>query len=112
MSFPRVRSPQQDYVTRLNFAVGAGAPSCTKNRRQTDDARSVSSAVATIDVVAADDRADEFLRGVIELVGGFGTTEHAEGTRALRSDLATDTFCHTIECFFPRRGTLRPVFTD
>ena len=42
----RVRSPQEDDVRLLDLAVGRRAAARTEHRRQTDDARSVSSAVA------------------------------------------------------------------
>ena len=49
----RVRAPEEDDVRLLHFPVGAGAAACSKDRRQTDDARSVSRPIATIDVVGA-----------------------------------------------------------
>jgi len=112
MSFTRVRSPKKNDVRLFDFAVGAGAPSRTENRRQTGDARGVSSPVTAINVVAADDRADEFLRDVIKLIGGFGAAEHAEGARSVLANFAADGIRNTIESFFPRCKTMFSLFAD
>ena len=53
---PRVRSPQQNHIRLFNLAIRAGAAPRSEYRRQTGDARGVSSAVAAIDVVAAASR--------------------------------------------------------
>jgi len=78
MRLAGVRPPKEDNVGLFDFAVRTRSATRAENRRQTGDARGVSSAVATIDVVAADDRSDEFLCGEIQFVGRFGATEHAE----------------------------------
>jgi hypothetical protein len=72
----------------------------------------VSSPVTAIDVVAADDRANEFLRDVVELVGGLGAAEHAKGARPVLTNFAADTIRDTIESFFPSCGTMFSLFTD
>src|SRR5580704_19772376 len=74
----RIRSPKQNDVRIFNLAIRASATTGSENRRQTGDARGMSSPVAAINVVGAHDAADEFLRGVIQFVGRLGTTEHAE----------------------------------
>ncbi len=112
VSFTRVRAPKKNDVGLFSFAVGAGAPSRAENRRQTGDARGVSSAVTTIDVVTTDDRADEFLCDVVELVGGLGATEHAEGERSVLANFAADTIRDTIESFPPGCRKMLSVFTD
>jgi len=112
MSFPGVRTPKKNDVRFFHFAVRAGTSSRAENRRQTGDARGVSSPVATIDVVAADDGADEFLRDVVELVGGLGAAEHAERARSVLGDFAADSFRDAVESFFPRCRTVLSVFTD
>ena len=71
MSFPSVRSPQQDYVSVFNFAVRARPAAGSEYRRQTGDARSVSSPVTAINIVRTHDAADEFLRCVVQFVGGL-----------------------------------------
>jgi hypothetical protein len=112
MGLAGVRAPQKNYIRLFNFAVGAGAPSRTEYRRQTGDAGGVSSAVAAIDVVAADHRTNEFLRGVIQLVGRFRAAEHSKCAWPVQSDFAANSFGDAIESFFPCRGTMFSVFAD
>ena len=87
MGLARVRAPKENDVRLFGFAVRTRAASRSENRRQTDDAGGVSSPVATINVIRADHRADEFLRHVIQLVGGLRTTEHPERIRPVLFDL-------------------------
>ncbi len=68
---PRIRPPQQDPVRFFNLAVRTRPAARPEDRRQTDDAGGVSSPVATVDIVAPDHRADEFLGNVVQLVGGL-----------------------------------------
>jgi hypothetical protein len=70
----------------------------------------MSSPVATIDVVATDDRANELLRDVIELVGSLGAAEHTKRARSVLANLPADTLRHAIESFFPRCWTMLSVF--
>ncbi len=112
MSFPRVRAPKKNDVRFFHFTVRAGATSRSEDRRQTGDARGVSSPIATIDIVAADDRANEFLRDVVKLVGCFGAAEHAERTGPVLADFAADSIRDAIESFFPRCRTMLSVFAD
>jgi hypothetical protein len=112
MSLPRVRAPEEDYVRFFDFAVGTCSAPRSENRRQTGDARGVSSTVAAIYIVAADDRANEFLRGVIELVGRFGATEHAESARTVCSDLGAESIGGARECFVPGRRAMLAIFAD
>src|SRR5439155_10067772 len=72
------------------------------------DTGGVSSAVAAIDIVASDHRADEFLRDVVQLVRRFRATEHAE---RLRIPIAK-TLGHGIERLIPGSGTKRAVLAD
>jgi hypothetical protein len=103
VGFARVGAPKKNDVRVFNFAVGACAPARSENRRQTGDARGMSRSVTTIDVVTADDRANEFLRGVVEFVGGLGAAEHAKRTRSVLANLFADATRDTIESLFPRR---------
>jgi hypothetical protein len=112
MSFPRVRAPKKNGIRLFNLAIGAGASARTENRRQTGDAWGMSSPVATIDVVATDDGADKFLGGVVELVGGLGTAEHAKGARPVPANFAADPVRDAIESFFPCRWAMLSVFAD
>ena len=56
MRLPRVRAPQQDDVRVFHLAIRTGPASRTEYRRQTGDARGVSSTVAAIDIVGAHHR--------------------------------------------------------
>ena len=84
MRVPCVRAPQDDDIGLLGLAVGTRAPSRTKNRRQTGDARRVSRAVAAIDVIAAHDHPSELLCHEVHLVGSLRAAEQAEGGAAVR----------------------------
>src|SRR5438445_13347780 len=83
----RVRAPQHNQLRVRNLAIRTGAAAQPEDCRQTDDTGGVSSAVAAIDIIAADDAADEHLPRVIQLVGGLGATEHAEPLRVVPPDL-------------------------
>jgi len=83
MCFPRIGTPEEDHIRFFNFAIGTSAAARPKNRRQTGDAWGMSSTVATIDVVAADDGADEFLCGVVQFIGCLGATKHAKRAGAV-----------------------------
>ncbi len=112
MGLAGVGAPQNNDIGFFHFAVGTCAASRSENRRQTGDAGGMSSPVATVDVVAPDDGADEFLRDVVQLVRGFGTTEHAEGERAAALDLGANSRRNAIQSFLPGRGAVRSVFAD
>ena len=58
----RVRAPEDDQVRGSGLLVGARPAARTEHRRQTDDARGVSSSVAAVDVVRAENDAGELLR--------------------------------------------------
>src|SRR5262245_59896458 len=89
--FARVRAPQDDEVGIFRLTIGAGAATCSEHSRQTDDARSVSSSVAAVDVVAAHHVPGELLGHVVHLVGGLRAAEHAErlGRVLLRGESET-----------------------
>ena len=84
--FPRVRTPEQDDIGFFDFAIRTRAAACSKYRRQTGDAGSMSSPIAAVNVVAAHDTADEFLRRVVQLVRGLGAAEHAKVPRVVFLD--------------------------
>src|SRR5215475_12397223 len=84
MRLARVRSPEEDDVGLLRFAVRARAAPRPEYRRQTDDARGVSGAVTAVDVVAAESDAGELLREVVDLVGRLRAGEEPEGLRSVR----------------------------
>lgn len=66
-----VGAPQHQEIGVLHLLVRTRSPACSENCRQTDDARSVSSAIAAVYVVGADDGASELLSQIVQLVRGF-----------------------------------------
>src|SRR5215472_2391961 len=109
---PRIGSPQQDDVRLFNLTIRAGAAARPEYRRQTGDAGGVSSTVATIDMVAADHRPHELLRGIIQLIGGFRATEHAERFGSVFCELSLETLRDAIEGLIPTCRTVAAVFPD
>ena len=83
--FARVRSPENDEISLFRFLIGTRASPRPEDSRQTDDAWSVSSSVATVNVVGSHDLSSELLRQKVHFIGRFGTTENAERLRSLRS---------------------------
>jgi hypothetical protein len=104
MSVASVRPPEHDQVRILELKIGTGAATPTKNRRQTDDARGVSSAVATVDVVRAHDHPGKFLGQEIQLIRGLRATEHAESLRAVFLHRMPKADSDTVKGFFPACG--------
>jgi hypothetical protein len=102
MRVARVRSPQNDQIGVLDLLVRARAAACTEDRRQTDDARSMSSSIAAVDVVAADDRASELLSDVVHLVRGLRAAEHSERVRSAALRSVGERGCSSIERLVPR----------
>jgi len=109
MRFPGVRSPQQDDVGVFNFAIRACPAACSEYRRQTGDAWGVSSPVAAINIVRAHDAAGEFLRSIVQFVGGLGATEHAEVPRILLRDRLLERRRDEAQGFVPTGRTMRSV---
>src|SRR4029079_11430320 len=68
MRLAGVRAPEDQQIRLLDLLIGRRATARTEYRRQTDDARSVSSAVARVDVVRPHHRADELLGQEVHLV--------------------------------------------
>ena len=68
MRFTGVRAPQEDDIGLLDLLVRAGTAPRPEHCRQTDDAGSVSGAVAAVDVVRADGDPSELLRHEVHLV--------------------------------------------
>jgi hypothetical protein len=104
MRLARIRTPENDEIGLLNFPIRARAASRAKNRRQTDDARGVSGAVAAIDVVTADDAAGELLREIVHFVGCLGATEQAEASRTMFRSGRAETRRSAVERFIPVSG--------
>ena len=105
MRLARIRAPEHDQVGVLDLLVGARTATCAEYRRQTDDARSVSSSIAAVDVVAADDRAGELLGDVIHLVGRLRAAKHAKRTGAAAIPSVAQAQSGALERLFPRRAT-------
>ena len=101
MRLSRVRAPKKNEIGFRHLLIGTGSAPRAEDRRQTGDARGMSSAVAAVNIVAADDRAHEFLRDIVQLVGRFRTAEHAEAARPARFDLAAQLARDEIQGFFP-----------
>ena len=78
MRFPGVRSPEENDIRFFDLLIGVRTPACSENHRQTGDARSMSSTVTAVDVVASHHDASEFLRDEIHFVRRFRATEHPE----------------------------------
>src|SRR5260370_42362692 len=101
---PRVRPPEHNQLRFRNLAVRTGTAAQSEDCRQTDDTGGMSSAIAAIDIVASDDGADELLRGVVQLVGGLGATEHAERLRTPLLDLSAKAPGNGVERLVPGSG--------
>src|SRR5215468_9451663 len=112
MSLASVRTPEQDYVGFFRFAIRTGAAARSEDRRQTGDAGGMSSSVAAIDIVRPHDGTNKLLRHIVQLVGGFRTTEHPEVAWVLLLDGATKGLGNTIKGLFPCCRTMSTVFTD
>ena len=112
MRLAGVRSPQDDKVRLFYLAIGTGAATGSKDRRQTDDARSVSSTVAAVYIVAADHRSRELLCNEVHLVGRLRAAEHPEALRTMRFDRAAKALCSAVQRFIPACRTQLAVLAD
>src|SRR5208337_2192106 len=112
MGLTRVRPPEQDEVRILDLAIGTSCTTRTKNRRQTDDAGGVSSTVATVDVVGANDHPSEFPGQEIQFVRGLRATEYAESLRAVFLQRAAKAGGGAVKGFFPACGPQMAIFTN
>src|SRR5260370_39255730 len=112
MLLPMLRSPQRDSAPPFHLAIGTGAAACPENRRQTGDARGVSSPVAAIDVVRSHHGTNKFLGGVVQLVGGLGATEHTEASRVMFLDRRTESLGHALQSFLPCGGGMATGFAE
>jgi len=71
VGFARIRAPQENEIGLFDLPVGTGSASSTENCRQTGDTRCVSSAVTTVNVIAADDQSSKLLSHEVRLVSGL-----------------------------------------
>jgi hypothetical protein len=106
----RIGAPQEDVVCLFHLSVRTCCAACAEDRRQTGDAGGMSSAVATVNVVAPNHRADEFLRDVVQFIRRFGTTEHAERSGASAGNLIANAVNNEGKGFFPGGGPMCTVF--
>ena len=97
-----VGAPEDDQVGVFRLAIRAGAASRPEDRRQTDDARGVSRAVAAVDVIAPQHRPRELLGKKIYLIGGFGAAEETEPAAPVPLDRGLEPFGRTVERLLPR----------
>src|SRR5262245_47953217 len=104
MRLAGVRAPEDQQIRFLDLLIGRRAAARTEYRRQTDDARRVSSAVARVDVVRPHHRADELLSQEVHLVRCLGAAEHAEGARRVLSTRERQPTRREIERLIPTCG--------
>ena len=109
MRLTSVRSPQDQQIRLVDLSIGRRTAARTKHRRQTDDARSVSSAVARVDVVRPHHRTHELLSQEIDLVRRLRAAEHPERTRRVLYPCTSQTRSGEIERLIPARKAKRPV---
>jgi hypothetical protein len=86
MCLPGIRSPEKNYICLFNLLIGVCATASTKNRRQTGDARRVSSPVAAIDVVTAHHNARKLLSNEVHFVRCLGAAEQSKGLAGVLLD--------------------------
>src|SRR5262249_14022809 len=110
--FARVGTPQDEQVGVFRLPIGAGATTSSEHRRQTDDARSVSSSVAAVDVVAAHHGPGELLGHVVHLVRGLRAAEHAERLSPVPLSGGREPGRRAVKGLVPGRRAQRPVVTD
>src|SRR5579863_47751 len=107
-----VRSPKQDHICVFNFRIRACSSPCSEYRRQTGDAGGVSSTITAINVVGTHDAANEFLRRIVQFVGGLGATEHAEVPGIIFIDGLAERGRNPVHGFIPGSRTVCTVLTD
>ena len=107
-----VGAPKKNKIGLRHLLIRTGGAARPEDRRQTGDARGMSSSIATVNVVAADHRANEFLRDIVQLVGRFRTAEHAEAAWPVRFDLAAQLAGDEIERFLPACPSMTVGFAN
>ena len=112
VGFARVRAPEDDHVGVLDLLVATGAAPGPKTVARPTTLGSVSSAVAGVDVVRADDLADQLLGEVVDLVRGLRAGEHAEGVRAVGLGHRPEPGGRPVERFVPGGGAQRAAVPD
>src|SRR5579883_1604728 len=103
MRFARIRSPEEDHIRFFDLLVGVRTTACTEYRRQTGDARGMSSTVAAVDIVAADHHAGKLLGDVVHLVRRLRAAEHAERRTTVLFDHRFESPRREIQRLIPTR---------
>ena len=112
MRLTGVRSPEEDDVGRFRLFVARGTAPSPKDRRQTDDARSVSRSVAAVDVIVSERDARELLREEVHLVARLRAAEDPDGVRAAGREVSAKPFGRAIERFVPSCWTERAILAN
>src|SRR5215467_12682983 len=112
MRFASIRAPKQDDVRVFDLAIRTGPASRSENRRQTGDARSVSSPVTTVDIVRAHDGANELLGDIVQLVDSLGAAEHAKVAVIFLSDRLAKRCRHAVKRFVPGSRAMGAIVAD
>jgi hypothetical protein len=109
VGFSGVRPPEQDDVGFFGFPIRTSSTTRSEYRRQTGDARGVSSAIAAIDVVRSHHTADELLCRVVQFIGCLGTAEHAKVPRIFLLNRPPKRRYSTVHRLVPGSGTMGAV---
>ena len=111
MSIARVRAPEEDDVRLFHFLIRARAATRPEDRRQTDDARSVSRPIAAVDVVVAERHPGQLTRQKIHLVRRLRAAEDSERVCTARREVPAKSLGGHIQCFVPRGCAKGAVLT-
>src|SRR6188472_4409511 len=105
-----VGAPHENHVGFFNLIVGARAPTRTEDRRQTDDARSVSRSITAVDVVGAESHTCQLLGQEVDFVAGLGAAERAYRVPTVERLDPLEALRGAVQRFFPRRLAKAAVF--
>src|SRR5207244_5890713 len=92
--------------------VRARSPSRSEHRRQTDDARRVSGAVAAVDVVRGEGDAAELLRREVDLVRRLRAAEDADALAAALGEHTSEALGRAVERLVPRGRAQASILAD
>jgi len=105
MCLPGIGSPEKNHICLFNLLIGVCATARTKNRRQTGDARRVSSAVAAIDVVTAHHNTRELLSNEVHFIRRLRAAEQSKRLAAVFLSDRFQTARREIQRLFPAGRT-------
>ena len=109
MGLPGVGTPENDDIGGMDLLVRARPSARAEDRRQTDDRRGVSGPVAAVDVVGADDGADELAGEIVDLVRGLRAGEESEGVGTLPCQDTAEELAGPAEGLVPGGGPEDPL---